>query len=177
MDILNIHGYHGTPKNAAYAALQANGCGDITSPEIDYDNVPPESLYSQLRTVAAEKNVGLIVGTSLGGFYAAVLAADLGLPVILVNPCLMPFLHLPRLGYEGDIVAFIPMFGTLDKLDINKVSCIVGDEDEVIDTHDFTERLLKNPRFRRIAGGHHSGATLPLDEYFKEVLPDCGGTK
>lgn len=44
------------------------------------------------------------------------------------------------------------------------------DADEVIDTHDFTERLLGNARFRRIPGGHHSGASLPLDESFAEML-------
>ena len=36
--------------------------------------------------------------------------------------------------------------------------------------HAFTEKLLGNSRFRRIEGGKHSGATLPLKEYFTEML-------
>ena len=170
MTILNLHGYNGTPTNAAYAALQANGCNDIIAPAIDYDAESPDSILDRMRHIAADRNVSLIVGTSLGGFFAAALSAELHLPVILVNPCLMPFLHLPRLGFQGEITPFIPLFGTLDRLDINNVSCIVGDADEVIDTHDFTEHLLKNARFRRIPGGHHSGATLPLNDYLKEML-------
>lgn len=170
MEILNIHGYHGSPQNAAYAALQANGCTHITSPAIDYDTESPETVLGNLRSIAAEKQTGLIVGTSLGGFFAAVLAAELHLPVLLVNPCLMPFLHLPRLGYQGDIKPFVPLFGTLGNLDLDTVCCIVGAEDDVIDTHDFTEHLLGNGNFRTVPGGKHSGATLPLPEYFGEML-------
>ena len=170
MLILNIHGYHGSPQNAAYAALQANGCDAIISPAIDYDAEAPENLLVRLRGIIREQNVGLIVGTSLGGFFAAVLSAETHLPVMLVNPCLMPFLHLPRLGFEGDIKPFIPLFGTLSELDPANVSCIVGDDDEIISTHDVTENLLHNERFRRIPGGHHSGATLPLPAYFGEML-------
>ena len=150
---INIHGYNGTPQNAAYAALQANGCTDIIAPAIDYDAETPDSILDKLRHIAADKNVSLIVGTSLGGFFAAVLSAELHLPVILVNPCLMPFLHLPRLGFQGDISPFIPLFGTLDRLDIGNVSCIVGGQDEVIDSHDFTQKLLGNARFRIVPAG------------------------
>ena len=129
-------------------------------------------IYARLRETALQEGAETVVGTSLGGFFAAVLAADLHLRVILVNPCLMPFLHLPRLGFTGEIAPFIPLFGTLTRLNSAQVSCIVGDADEVIDTHDFTERLLKNARFRRIAGGKHSGATLPLPAYFSELKAD-----
>ena len=170
MYILNIHGYHGTPQNAAYGALQANGCDSIISPVIDYDAETPEQILERLRSIIRKNGIGLIIGTSLGGFFAAVLSVEMHLPVILVNPCLMPFLHLPRLGFEGDIQTFIPLFGMLTQLEPGNVSCIVGDDDEIIDTHDFTEHLLKNSRFCRIPGGHHSGATLPLPDYFREIL-------
>lgn len=87
----------------------------------------PDSIFERLAATVREQKVGLIVGTSLGRFLAAVLSGELQLPVILVNPCLMPFLHFFRLGFEGEITPFIPMFGKLEMLDINKVSSIVGD--------------------------------------------------
>lgn len=170
MTILNIHGYGGNPHNAAYAALQANNCVDIIAPAIDYDAESPENILGKLRYIIADKRIELIVGTSLGGFFAAVLSAKTNLPVILVNSCLMPFLHLPRLGFNGDIKPFVSMFGMLAKLDSSNVSCIVGGQDEIIDTHDFTERFLQNARFRIIPDGKHSGSTLPLKEYFSEML-------
>ena len=170
MRILNIHGYGGNPHNAAYAALQANNWTNIISPAIDYDAESPENILGKLRYIIADKRIELIVGTSLGGFFAAVLSAEKNLPVMLVNPCLMPFLHLPRLGFHGDIKPFVSMFGTLAKLDSSNVSCIVGGQDEIIDTHDFTENMLRNERFRIIPNGKHSGSTLPLNEYFSEML-------
>ncbi|MBR5372341.1 MAG: hypothetical protein IK130_09010 [Oscillospiraceae bacterium] len=168
--ILNIHGYHGSAQNAAFGALTANGFTRITAPQIDYDACTPDAVCDMLRGIIREQQIGLLTGTSYGGFFAAVLAAESGLPAIFVNPCLMPFLHLPRLGYMGDIRAFLPLFASLGDLDSRRVSCIVGADDEIIDTHDFTERLLGNARFRRIPGGKHSGATLPLPDYFGEIL-------
>lgn len=170
MNILNIHGYGGSPHNAAYAALRANNCTDITAPALDYDAESPENILGKLRYIIADKCIKLIVGTSLGGFYAAVLSAQCNLPVMLVNPCLLPFLHLPRLGFNGNVKPFVSMFGTLAKLDSSNLSCIVGGNDEVIDTHDFTKRLLHNARFRTIPDGKHSGSTLPLNAYFSEML-------
>ncbi|MBR2768729.1 MAG: hypothetical protein IKD68_07335 [Solobacterium sp.] len=169
MRVLNIHGYQGSAENSAYIALQSIGC-EILSPQIDYDAEEPEPILDQLSGIAEKKKIELLVGTSLGGFFAAVLSADLNLPVILVNPCMLPFLHLPRIGYQGDITSLIRLFGKLALIDRGKVSCIVGAEDELIDSHDFDERLFGNSRFRIIAGGGHSGATLPLKEYFEFVL-------
>lgn len=170
MKILNIHGYGGSPSNAAYAALLANNCTDIFSPSIDYAAESPLNILGKLRYIIADRRIELIVGTSLGGFFAAVLSAEKNIPVILINPCMLPFLHLPRLGFNGNVKPFVSMFGTLAKLDSRNISCIVGGQDEVIDTHDFTESLLHNPRFRMIPGGKHSGSTLPLKEFFSEML-------
>ena len=166
MHILNLHGYGGSPRNAAYAALQANGCDVIVSPAIDYEADAPEVILDRLRSIIREQNIRLLVGTSLGGFFAAVLSAELHLPVILVNPFLMPFLTFPEY-----IQGYISSFGTLSGIDRQLVSCIVGEEDEMLGDHQFTRDLLENERFRSIPGGHHSGATLPLKAYFAEVLP------
>ena len=167
MHILNLHGCNGTPQNAAFAALQAIGYTNVTSPAIDYEADPPEIILDRLRTIIRKERIGLLTGTSLGGFFAAVLSAELHLPVILVNPFLMPFLTFPEY-----IQGYMAAFGTLSKIDKKLVSCIIGEEDEMLGDHQFTRDLLENERFRSIPGGHHSGATLPLREYFVEVLPD-----
>lgn len=175
MKILNIHGYNGNPKNSAYLALKELGC-EIISPGLDYDLKAPEHTLGRLMSTVRDHQPDTIVGTSLGGFYGAVLSVRTELPLILVNPCLMPFLHLPRLGYKGEVQPFMTLFGELSKLKKSYVSAIVGGSDEVIDTHDFTEILCGNSRFRVVPCGEHSGATLPLREYFAETLPGiCGG--
>ena len=169
MTILNIHGYHGSSHNSAYEALEALGF-NIISPDIDYDMETPHNIVERLKEIAAMHPIEYIVGTSLGGFFAAVLAAKLELPVILINPCLMPFIQLPRLGYTGDMDRFARLFNCLESLDPQNVSCIIGDSDEVIDTHWVTKRLFDSPRFRTIPGGMQSGATLPLKDFFSDLL-------
>lgn len=172
MKILNIHGYKGSAKNSAYEALIALG-HEVTSPELDYDTLLPDETLEMLLREAGECGAEMLVGSSLGGFYAAVMSVRHGLPAALVNPCLMPFLHLPRLGYCGEIRPFIKLFGELADIDSTKISVIVGGSDEVIDTHDMTRNLLKNSRFEVVPNGKHSGSTLPLKSFFAEVLDEA----
>jgi predicted esterase YcpF (UPF0227 family) len=169
MKILNIHGYGGSSRNCACSVLKELGF-DVISPDMNYDNETPHDTIKKLCSIVRDENISMICGTSLGGFFASVLSAELDIPCILINPCLMPFLHLPRLGYKADVAPFISLFGKLDKIDKEKTSCIIGNDDEIIDTHDFTKNLLYNSRFCEVPGGMHSGATLPLKKYFSEVL-------
>ena len=164
MKILNIHGCGGRPQNCAYAALQENGCDTIIAPAINYEK-PPLNIVRQLRQRVRCSDIDLIVGTSLGAFYAAVLSVELDLPVILVSPFLMPFLTFPE--YVKEYLRYAVM---LEQLDLGNVSCIIGEDDEEVD-HRFTRNFLENERFRSIPGGGHSGATLPLKEYFRQMLP------
>lgn len=82
----------------------------------------------------------------------------------------MPFVYLPRLGFKGDIQPYISMFSRIAEIKNQNVSAIVGGQDDVIDSHDFTENLFRNERFRIIPDGRHSGATLPLESCFREIL-------
>ncbi|MDE5772470.1 MAG: hypothetical protein K2I06_12730 [Ruminococcus sp.] len=169
MKILNIHGYMGSAENSACSVLKKAGY-DVISLQLDYDAVSPYNILDMLVRQISDNNITHIVGTSLGGFFGAVLSAELDVPVILVNPCLMPFVYLPRLGFKSDIMPYIEMFGKISDLKNKNISTIIGEQDEVIDSHDFTRNLLENSRFRSVPDGKHSGATLPLESYFREVL-------
>ena len=174
--ILNVHGYHSAAEfdvtvaeNSAYRALRAAGF-EAVSPAINYDIEKPENIIERLETAAKESGARAIVGTSLGGFFASVLSARTGLPVVLVNPCLLPFLHLPRLGFEGDIRPFMRLFPEIADIPRENVSVIVGGKDEIIDSHDMTQRLFDGCVFKIVPDGKHSGSTLPLEGFFKETM-------
>ncbi|WP_028510256.1 YqiA/YcfP family alpha/beta fold hydrolase [Ruminococcus sp. NK3A76] len=171
MKILNIHGYHGSTENSAYKALKELGC-EIISPPMDYDGKRPGDIAGELKELYDEYRPDVIVGTSLGGFFASVLCAERSCKTILVNPCLMPFLM-----FDFETRTLVGMFGGFSDIRTKNVSCIVGGNDEVLGDHKFTERLFGNERFRRIEGAGHSGATLPLKEYFAEVLVYYKGLK
>lgn len=169
MKVLNIHGYHGSAENSAYFVLKNIGC-EVISPALDYDSETPDKILEKLYSIITENKPDAITGTSYGGFFAVLLSVRSNLPVMLVNPCLMPFIYLPRLGYEQNIKDFFPLFSMLSDIDISKVSTIIGGNDEIIDTHDFTKKLLYNDRFVVFPEGRHSGATLPLNEFFTDML-------
>lgn len=169
MKILNIHGYTGSAENTACSVLKKMGF-TVVSPQLDYDIMSTEKVLDILSRIIADNDITCIVGTSLGGFFGAVLSARFGVPVILVNPCLMPFLTLSRLDFKGNICPYIRLFPEIADIDVSKTSTIIGGQDEVIDYHDFTENLLGNEYFRIIPDGKHSGATLPLESYFREIL-------
>ncbi len=169
MKILNIHGYKGSPENSACYALKNLGF-EVVSPEINYDSSAPEQVYRKLCSIITENEINMIAGTSLGGFYGTLLSAELDMPAVLVNPCLMPFVYLPRLGFTGDIMPYIKMFGKISDIRKQNISVIIGGQDEIIDSHDFTRNLLENSRFRIVPDGRHSGATLPLESYFRDIF-------
>ena len=173
MKILNIHGFRGSAENAAFGALTGLG-HDVVSPAFDYDAVSADIVIEKLREIIRDEAPQYIVGTSYGGFFAALLSAETGISAVLVNPCLMPFYHLPLLGYEGDIGAMISLFGGLAKADRGIVKCIIGGSDELIDTHSLETRFYGAENITVIPEGLHSGATLPLVEYFSEVINNLG---
>ena len=169
--ILNIHGYGGSAQNSAYIALLSLGC-DVTSPQLDYDAVCPKKVLEALREMAVTCHADTLIGTSFGGFFAALLCAELHLPTILVNPCLMPFDVLPRLGNTQPIQPLMVLFSRLAAIDSSLVHCIIGAEDEVIGDHAFTKRLLCDADLVQVPNGRHSGATLPLQSFFQTVLKE-----
>ena len=169
MNILNIHGYKGTAHNAAYSAL----CGleeNIVSPWIDYDDEPPAAVLDRLVDICSDGTTDLLVGTSLGGFFASVIAARTHIPLLLVNPCLQPQAVIPLCGYSGDLSFFEEISKELYDLDTERVRCIIGGRDEIIGDHRSTKELLGMERIIIVSDGLHSGATLDLEKYFPEMI-------
>ncbi len=169
MTILNIHGYNGSSENAAYVALKELG-HKVVSPQIDYDSSDADKIFKAVSDLYTYAKPDLIVGTSFGGFFACLLSAVYNVPSVAVNPCLKPFEILPNLGYTHDIRNLIGLFGNLKSIQNDNISAIVGGQDEIIGSHDFTRLLLGNERYRVIPDGKHSGSTLPLNEYFAECI-------
>ncbi len=169
MRIFSIHGYNGSAHNSVYNAL--TDCGyDVYAPQIDYNAKSPREILYWLFGEYAKSECNAVVGTSVGGYFAALFCAVSGCHTLLINPCLMPFVVLPGLGYTNadGILEFSHMFSTLAKLYNNRVSTIIGLDDEIIKEHTYTKILLGNERYYEIKDGKHSGATLPLREIIKQ---------
>ncbi len=177
LNILNLHDFKEEPENAAYKALLDLGNIEsgykIISPDLDLGSHYRADCYITKKYLE-ENDIDIVIGTGLGGFYAAYISAKHHIPAILVNPMLMPFRTLPQLGYHSWFCMEMRRFGDMTDFVFShkriNISCIIGSDDEVIDTHDFTQYLTSNDRFRIVPGGKHSGDTLPLKEYFREIM-------
>lgn len=185
MKVLNIHGYNGYAENSACISLKNLG-HEVISPQIDYDVKNPEEILDDLRKIFFENKPDYIVGTSLGGFFALLLSQEFkveryeshirkylhyNIPTVLVNPCLKPYVTLPRLGYEMDKrkeMTFLRFMDMIEKTDCRNVVAIIGGQDEVISYHDYTMTLIKNSYV--VPEGKHSGSTLNLDYWLKRFI-------
>lgn len=91
MRILNLHGFMGKADNRTYVALcELMPKEDIVSPSLDFMNEYPEKLFNKLTEIIRIENIDIVIGQSLGGFYALPLAIKCGIPCILTNPCFYP---------------------------------------------------------------------------------------
>lgn len=58
----------------------------VVSPNFDYDHIPPQALLSQVQYIIRWTRPDLIVGSSLGGYYALCSTSLYDGPVWCVNP-------------------------------------------------------------------------------------------
>ncbi len=92
--ILNIHGFRSCGNNAKAAFLRDLFPGvRIVSPNLP---LPPrkalEALEKEIERSA--ERLEMVVGSSLGGFYAYALCCRYRVPAVLLNPAVVPFVHL-----------------------------------------------------------------------------------
>lgn len=90
--ILYIHGFNSSPYSAKArllaAALQRIGCAEYwRAPALHHH---PKQALAQLEGCIAELGQPLLVGSSLGGYYATYLAERYALPALLINPAVNP---------------------------------------------------------------------------------------
>lgn len=104
--LLYIHGFNSSPQS--YKASSLKKWLRTSDPSIMYDapylRPYPAEAIAQLEKIIedclAKKNAVGLIGSSLGGYYAAWLAEKYHLRAVLVNPAVRPFELLS--GYIGE---------------------------------------------------------------------------
>ena len=174
--IINLHGLNGERLNTNYNLLIKKYPGDLVSPQIDYMNIPPvDILLDILKTALNADNVDFIVGHSLGGFYAYLVAQIIHCPCILTNPCLPPHEYVPKL--EPDYAYEKHLYTLYNNLihKVNKDSrdypifLIQGNRDDIIDGESCREIINADYMFI-VNGGHSFSDCEEFSEVFEEVL-------
>ena len=93
--ILYIHGFASCGDSNKTKLLREN-FPKVLCPDVPVD---PDEAIAFLQKLVVANNVSLIIGSSLGGFYAAYLAEKFEIKAVLLNPSTQPFLTLaPYVG-------------------------------------------------------------------------------
>lgn len=90
--ILYIHGLNSSPTSTKASQLfkVAEHCGIAQQLRVPALHHHPRQAMAQLQAAVAELGRPLLVGSSLGGFYATYLAEQHGLDALLINPAVRP---------------------------------------------------------------------------------------
>lgn len=161
MKILYVHGFgsHYDPNHEKIKMLES--LGEVVGVDVDYCKGFTAVFEKVLDTVLAE-NVDLIVGTSMGGYMAAHVGAETGIPFVALNPAVEPSESLKK--WEGNFTDFTGHSHYLDEVtvenypDIIKEGCglvIVETGDEVISAFHTSELLDEVFEVHVIKGGSH----------------------
>ena len=173
--ILNIHGYGSSGKNSKYEFLAAEYKDQLLiSPSFDYSTENPYNIRDTLRNrliLNFEKDKkNIILGSSLGGFFAYCLCTAFEIKTILINPSLMPFINLSSKYGANEVICkkYIELFNEyVFEANSRDYEIIAGDKDDVID-HELITRAVVGPakKFHVVEGRHD----MPLSDEVKNLI-------
>lgn len=147
MRILYVHGYNGSAEGGSYMLLKKHLPENAEIFGMDYCQDDCAAALAQIRKTISEKNIDVVVGSSLGAFLTILTE---GIERYAVNPCYHPSLELPKLGPQNGLPApspemistytsFEPRLKHLDKADCNKIHVLMGNRDELLGDRYFQE--------------------------------------
>lgn len=183
--ILFIYGYGGSPASNTCAMLREY------LPKEDYKvlcfSYPQEDCAASVEFLNGKivsEGVDLVIGSSLGGFIA--LCLDTDIPRIVLNPCMVPTVELPKLKpYPGHIGFGPPSEDVLEtyrgfETGVNsgaftsnsRVLGMFAENDELLGTQYYESFGKFCGEARLMPGGHHGNkeAIPVIVETVKSVL-------
>lgn len=83
--VLYIYGYGSSPESSTYKWLKDNLPNTIVY-SFEYVQSDPENSIPYLCSLVEELDIDIVIGSSLGGWYAMHVASICSLPSILINP-------------------------------------------------------------------------------------------
>ena len=173
--ILYIHGF-ASCGNSNKTKLLTQHFDKFLAPDIPVD--PDEAIFF-IQKLILDNNVTMLIGSSLGGFYAAYFAHKFQIKTILLNPSTQPFITLaPYVGTnkffcsdesfewtKEHITKLMPYAISKDSIQA-PVLVLLQKGDEVLD-YQKAASLYENYKLIIQENGNHRFENL--DEYLQEI--------
>ncbi|MFT3858853.1 MAG: YqiA/YcfP family alpha/beta fold hydrolase [Aquabacterium sp.] len=184
--LLYLHGFRSSPKSFKAQMLgqhvQALPGTPVTWACPQLPPSPAEALALMLRTVQGwPVHTMAVVGSSLGGFYATVLAERLGCRAAVINPAVEPARDLAR--YIGEQTSyhdpqdrfffrseFIAEFEAMAPYPITRPGrywALIAKGDEVLDWREMSQRYA-GVQMKLLEGSDH--AVSEFDQHMPDLL-------
>jgi predicted esterase YcpF (UPF0227 family) len=166
--VVYIHGFNSSPASFKAALLQRELARRAPGVQFIAPALPPSPAAAAdlLEGIAHDEPHAVLIGSSLGGYYATWLAERFALRTVLLNPAVRPYDLLARAvgrqrnlytGEEYDFTA--DHVRELRALEVERITSeryllLVGTADEVLDYRHAVERY-RGAQQVLIAGGDH----------------------
>lgn len=162
--ILYIHGFKSCGSgNKSRILREYFGENFVISPDLPYS---PKRVISFLENIIKDNDINLLVGSSLGGYYAINLSEKFNKKCVLINPSLKPYQTLlPFVGKnrrfcddrefiwkEEYIKEFIDIFP--QKIDLKNYLVLLQSRDEVLNYSDALNIFMGSKVVVEYGGNH-----------------------
>ena len=174
MKILNLHGFMGEADNKNYKALCGLFSADVMiSPQLRYMETSPSELLSQLANIAGNKEL-ILVGQSLGGWYADKLSRRLGRPCILTNPCYYPH-ELELITSSGIPADFTNQYRLLTDSSMNEHAYTICSDSDTLLPDNLENCIKLSLTVKRVHGSHSTieDISVHLSDMLRAIRLDC----
>ena len=135
--VLYIHGYgsNGNTETAKNLRAALGPDFDVVSPSYDGSSPGTAAFMLQATCLKSFPNKPIVVGTSLGGFFANYLSRALHLSGVIINPSLHPSTSLQKYGESADTLDTYAALEAAEQRFISSPSRIVilGTQDDILD--------------------------------------------
>jgi predicted esterase YcpF (UPF0227 family) len=182
--LLYLHGFRSSPqsfKARTVASWLAAHRPDVSwwCPQLPMSPRAAMALVSQHLEHWPRESMA-VIGSSLGGFYAMVVAERFGCPAVVLNPAVKPARDLA--GYVGQVTAWhsdershfraedVDEFRDMTPLQLTRPQryfAVIAKGDEVLDWHEMAERHA-GCRIKLLEGSDH--ALSDFDAHLPDVL-------
>ena len=157
MKILFLHGLESNNQSSKVSSMKSYG-HEVCAPEMNYKE--NQELYKKTLKTVKEIKPDLIVGSSMGGYYAYHLGTHYKTNLILLNPA------LPNRSFDPPILP--------DGIKKSNIWALIGKNDDVVDPV-ANENILERVGASVEIGNHgHRTPEDVFEPYFKKVLIDLG---
>lgn len=154
MKIIYIHGYNGCPNGAKLDMLRRKfKTEEIIAP---LHNNHPEEIFDVYDRISKEMvdYDDVILGSSLGGFWANYFSLKYKISAVLVNPVVNPSVKLKQLGYLRSL-DYIPFEQEIASGGISPRIVLLAQNDEVLDYREAQNYYSQQCEVLTFPNGEH----------------------